>query len=139
MGNLSPLFPQAGERRGIQEWLGVGGRLHSQFSGCLPGRRGIMFWFCSMVLGQKFVGRGMEIFTSTTIATCAGGEKIAAGLSPIFSSALSVNSRVGMEVAATHPKRTILLTEEILAWLLLVFTCTRARRNVSFKCRRSYS
>ena len=64
----------------------------------------------------------MKVFALVTVPTGTRGEKVAADLPPSFT--LRVISQLSMEIATTLSKRTISLTEKILAWLLLVCTYT---------------
>ena len=104
----------------IQEWWRVGSGGHI---------RGKGVWglgVSGMGLDHLLVGWcGMKVHALVTIATGARGEKVAADLPPSFP--LRLVSQLSMEIATTLSKRTISLTEKILAWLLLVRTCTGPR------------
>lgn len=79
--------------------------------------------FSRMGLDHLLVGWcGMKVFALVTIPTGTRGEKVAADLPPSFT--LRVISQLSMEIATTLSKRTISLTEKILAWLLLACTYT---------------
>ena len=106
MGNMFSFH--TGKGGDIQEWWGVD-------SGGHIWERGVSgLGFSRMGLDHLLVGWcGMKVLALVTIATGTRGEKVAADLPPSFP--LRVVSQLSMKIATTLSKRTISLTEKILA------------------------